>query len=196
MKLKKIGRTIKPIYVVFIIILSLLAIFGSKARRVYLDSLTLSASSVGDIKLEVSQGPTPEILTVNISMRTGVDQDKLEKMSTLAFRLKMNSVKNPQVVNEKGEAASSLVPDPGLIAGGDWDFPLNKISSENGETVVDFIGINKNLDGYSSYEYKNLATFYLKGVQENDLNFEFDESFSKMFSKSRPVTSIWSFSSN
>jgi hypothetical protein len=117
-------------------------------------------------------------------------------MSTLAFRLKLNSNKDVQVVNEKGEAASSLIPDIGLVAGGDWDFPLNKISSENGETVFDFMAVNKNLDGYSSYEYKNLATFYLKGVREEDLKFEFDESFSEMLSKSRPVTNIWNLSSN
>lgn len=183
---------IRKILLIVFVLLTIIAGFSLIRRSLYISSLALTPSSVGDVRLEVVEGSRPDIARVKIIFRTGIDQQNLEPISIVTFRLStpLSSV-SAQIIDDAGRQLSQITPDAQLLDSENWEFPVNNFEIKDGKLIVDFSAVNKTTEGYSSFSYETLATFSLVGVERETLDFEFDRELSTMYSKRRPVTNIW-----
>ena len=162
-------------------------------NRIYLASLSLTPASVGDV-IVVTEPVENDLTKVDIRFRTGSNSVNKELISTISFRLKVTTydIGSIDFVDKDSASSDELVPNQELMESDLWQFPVNNVEKSDGEIIIDFAGVNKTIEGYSSDTYENLASFYLTGVKSKDnLQFKFDENLSQMFSKRRPVTDIW-----
>jgi hypothetical protein len=188
-------KKIKLPLLYFALALVLFMVFGLRARKVYLDSLKIFALSVGDVKVETTHIQDQNIDEVKILFRTGINESKVEKISILTFRLNVDKNEQLQIVNEKGQSIDSVIINENFSEGDEWEIPVNKITKDDQMVSIDLLAVNNSVEGYSDYNYQEIAKFYLKSDQGNVPKFEFIKDHSEMLSKSRPVTNIWNSSS-
>lgn len=188
----KYQSSLRRTFFVAIILLGLVAGSMLIKRTYYLASLALTPSSVGDVDVRLDDA-SGGLTKVTIYFRTGTNDENTEAISTTSFRLNVSSdnMRELSVVDQDGNDASTLVSEKELESTGQWKFPVNSVKKED-KIIADFAAVDESLEGYSSSEYKPLASFYLKGVGFRDsLQIQFDKDTSVMYSKRRPVTDIW-----
>ena len=178
--------------VIIVLLLAMMAGFVLIKRSLYFDSLALTPSSVGDVKVVVEEGSRADVSKVKIRFRTGINQQNLEPISIVAFRLSTPLANaGTQIIDEEGKELLQIIPEKGIVDFESWEFPVNKVETKDGRLIIDFAAVNKTTEGYSTSTYETLATFNLAGVERDTLVFEFDKELSTMYSKRRPVTNIW-----
>ena len=132
---------------------------------------------------------------LEIRFRTGDDQKKAQKVSSLSFRLIYPTIGNSEfvVVGVDNDIQEEIVANKVLENSSEWLFPINRVTGSNGELYIDFAAINTNPSGYTAQDYVNIATIYLqKGTfLKNDLTkLRFDSAKTQMFTKNSPVGNI------
>ena len=187
------GSVLVKVLVIAVMVAGVFAGYLLLRNRTYVLSSALTPKSVGSVdvsKSEVTNGLVP----VDLLFRTGSGDTNVEAVSTITLRLKVTSKSKAvlAITDQDGNLVTALTPSANLSESNDWKFPVNTITSESQEQITEFAAVNTSLLGYSSFNSERLATFYVRGADStDDLNLEFDNNSSFMFSKRRPVTNIW-----
>jgi len=178
-----------------IIIVALVAIFvlWNLAKRVQV--LRSQASIPGNIG-EVTAVVEPvegDLQKVSLFFHTGVEEEKGETVSYLSFRLKLPARGGLVILTDKdGLEVDELMVAEEFEDEEVWSTPVNKIFVEEDTFNIDFALVNLTKEGYKSHELNRFAEFYLKkDLVPAEIKIEVDEGFSFMYTKDRPVVSIW-----
>lgn len=148
--------------------------------------LNPQVNATGELKLvpQSTNIAVGSIVPFNISMATGG-----ANISSISMRITTQVTgTNPElsIVDSQGNSISQLQLNNDLLITGDWVFPVNSISEQNGNITIEFSAINNSLTGYSNVNFVNLGTFYLLAnqVTESPIEFKFDNTQTLMLNKS------------
>lgn len=190
---RKVGERNKSFILLFILLVILLLGYTLVKARVFLASLALTPDMVGDV-IVISEPLDGGLTKVELRFRTGTNKENVEPISTLSMKLSVSSADlgDIKLVTYEGNEVNEITPNEELVNLSEWKFSVNTVERKEKEIVINFAGTDVTKDGFASDTYKTVASFYLSGVKaKENLQFTFDEPFSQMFSKRRPVTDIW-----
>lgn len=185
---KTVGLGIYKVLLPFLVILFGLVLMGG---RNYLASLSLTPATSGDMRI-VKESVGKNIIRYKVEFKTGSD-DPTEGVSTISFRLKIidKDLNEINITDEKGAVVDKISPNLELESTDNWQFPVNRVEREDGNLFIDLAAVYKDKTGFVSSDYVSIAEFYLTGSELKDPRLEFDEAYSEMYSKRRPVTDVW-----
>lgn len=145
--------------------------------------------TIGQVEVSVKKSPSDALRNnVVISFNTGKNASNTEAISVIGFRIKLP--KTYKVVNEKGEEVKEIIPNMSLDSS--WEFPINSITANDKEKIIDFSAVNTTKQGYASLETTKIAEFTVETESpEKELSLIFVPDYALMYSKDRPVTDIW-----
>jgi len=178
---------------IFVIAVAAISGFYLVGRSQFLSTKALTPASLGSVTTQVFD-PQNGITKVDVTFKTGINSDETETVSTIAFRLSASSKSGQklQLVDKDGNNTQNISIGENSLEKNDWLYPVDRLEEKDNGLLIDFSAVNKSKSGYSNSVPENLATFYLKGVDnKNNLNLSFDKDLSAMYSKRRPVTNIW-----
>jgi len=148
-------------------------------------------TGVGRVWLEPSGGEirVGERQKVDIYFTTG-EGSNAYPISAITLRMYVDNTDSAvNVVDENGEFGSLII-NPDLLNTGNFVFPINEYSEENGYMTIDFALVDTTITGYKASEPQLMASFYVEADEAGMATFTIDNVESKMLTKADPPDDI------